>query len=181
MAEKMQEFITECCQILRIDLTDNSKNFISYICDPAKARHVDQDLNVPLHSFLERYPDSWTFFDKESYVFNIVSAHHMPWHAVRSRINNSGVIHWPCNDDDSIVQELVDINALGGKWKKNTEYPFEYIQQCRNCFKHFHKLPNANQQALGGSPQGLIQRMEQWDPEVWRKLYHIYGPLVYSK
>ena len=91
------------------------------------------------------------------------------------------MIRWPCNDDDSAVQELVDINALGGKWKKNTEYPFEYIQQCRNCFKHFHKLPNANQQALGGSPQGLIQRMEQWDPEVWRKLYHIYGPLVYSK
>lgn len=64
----MKDFINTCCQTLRIELTDMAKNFISYICDSAKASHV-VDLNVFMHTFLENYPDNWTTNDKERYGF----------------------------------------------------------------------------------------------------------------
>jgi hypothetical protein len=93
------------------------------------------------HATLKSYPDIWTTSDKECYLINIVSGGHLPWHAVRSRINGSGVIDWPRNSDKTVIPAMQNIVSLGGKWWKDTSYSFDYIHECRNCYKHFYELP----------------------------------------
>jgi hypothetical protein len=86
---------------------------------------------VPKEDVRANYSVFWTVDDKECYVFNIVSGNHLPWHAVRSRINDCIVIGWPRNNDWSVVEALKDINSLWPRWKKKTEYPFGHIHLCR--------------------------------------------------
>jgi hypothetical protein len=86
---------------------------------------------VPKEDVRVNYSVFWTVDDKECYVFNIVSGNHLPWHAVRSRINDCIVIGWPRNNDWSVVEALKDINSLWPRWKKKIEYPFGHIHLCR--------------------------------------------------
>ncbi|CAL5000650.1 unnamed protein product [Urochloa decumbens] len=179
MRGKLDDIITKCCDVNNVQLNHLSKSFRWCIStEPENFPRITQPLSV----FLRTYPDVWTIEEKESYLMNIVSGGHMPWHGVKSRIRDSE-IDWPRNNDGYVIPELSKIIELGGKWVKNTDdkfdyYRFNYIHQCRNCYKHFSELPVENQGDLGGSPQGLIAKMEEWDPNIWTKLYHIFGPLV---
>ncbi|CAL5000643.1 unnamed protein product [Urochloa decumbens] len=181
---KLDDIITKCCEIRSIQLNHLSRQFKWCIsADPKNFSWITQSLP----DFLKSYPNAWTTREKECYLMNIVSGGHLPWHGVKSRIRGSpnddlkekgSPIDWPRNIHGSVIPELLKIIQLGGKWVKNPDDRFDYIHQCRNCYKHFSELPAENQSDLGGSPQGLIAKMEEWDPNIWIKLYHIFGALV---
>lgn len=116
------------------------------VCQEAVNYPFLQSLHLP--TVLAGYPDTWTAREKGSYLLNVVSGEHLPWHAVRSRINSYSQIDWPRNDDGwprddarSVIQPLQMVLLLQGKWKKDPAYRFDYIHQCRNGHKHFGELP----------------------------------------
>ncbi|TVU05096.1 hypothetical protein EJB05_48247, partial [Eragrostis curvula] len=55
----------------------------------------------------------------------------------------------------------------------------DYSDEKRNTQRHGEN-PCPHQHMELGSSAGLIQKMEEWDPEIWTKIYRVIGPFTFE-
>uniref|UniRef100_A0A0A9EX26 Uncharacterized protein n=1 Tax=Arundo donax TaxID=35708 RepID=A0A0A9EX26_ARUDO len=121
---------------------------------------------------LEAYPDRWSYQEKGAYLLTIVSADR---EKIRPLIKSSGVV-WATKGTGELRTKLnqIIVDHKTDNIFYNLSVPYDYIRLCRNSFKRFNILSPELQGAFGTN-EGILQKMEKWDPEIWLKLFEAIG------
>uniref|UniRef100_A0A0E0FZD5 Protein kinase domain-containing protein n=1 Tax=Oryza nivara TaxID=4536 RepID=A0A0E0FZD5_ORYNI len=142
------------------------------------ADHVDSPKDMPLVRFLDyiaegnvktlqRYPLDWDETEKGKYLLKVLC---MNPHKVEQEVNN--LIQWPpvtyLGNLPSPLQEMISYDQTRSHPSGyDDKKPYHYLKLCKNIIKHWWLLPESVKVECK-TWQRLIQKMERWDPKIWK-------------